>query len=288
MRADSSNRKTSELVRLLALRVPGAGGDHNRAMTVLAARLRQSVRWKGLATPLDRLIRLRNVLEVEIIPDLNYDGSVRPLADSFDGGFRMELKGGGSRSRIRFTTAHELCHTFFYEFVPELKFCPHEVDQDEERLCNLGAAELLMPSATLRNRCKGLSICLDSLETLAGAYDVSINAMFLRLRSLKLWHSELSTWHHMTGGGFALHRLLGGRPLEWTWPNESVLEVAWKTGRQLAGRTYLELRDADGGLKLRPVTYQVSRRGDALVALWSHPSVCPPRTSMPLFERGSH
>jgi len=253
-------------------------------MSIVVRRLRQSVRWKGLATPLDRLLRLRNILEVQTLPDLNFEGVVDPIGTSFDLGFRMVLKAGLSRSRIRFTTAHELCHTFFYEVVPELKFCLHEVDQDEERICNLGAAELLMPSTTLRKRCKGLSVSLDSLENLAGSYDVSIEAMLLRLRSLKLWHSELSMWHRMTGGGFALHRLWGGRRLEWRWPDESLLKIAWETGRQVAGRTYLELRDTHGALQLRPVTYQLSRRGEALVALWSHPSVPLPIARMPLFD----
>ena len=50
------------------------------------------------------------------------------------------------QTRVRFTIAHEICHTFFYEIVPELKFVSHPTDPAEERLCNAGAAALLMPN----------------------------------------------------------------------------------------------------------------------------------------------
>jgi Zn-dependent peptidase ImmA (M78 family) len=35
------------------------------------------------------------------------------------------LDGATPTVRQRFTIAHEICHTFFYEIVPELKFKPH-------------------------------------------------------------------------------------------------------------------------------------------------------------------
>jgi len=85
-----------------------------------------------------------------------------------------------TRGRMRLTSAsastiaHEACHTFFYELVPELKFIPHERDEDEERLCNWGAAALLMPASSLRRRMKNVAVNLESLDAIAAEYAVSL------------------------------------------------------------------------------------------------------------------
>jgi len=73
------------------------------------------------------------------------DGSLEPLGKGFDQGFKLTLNARSPKNRVRFTQAHELCHTFFYQYVPEIKFRPHLEDPGEEQLCNFGAAELLMP-----------------------------------------------------------------------------------------------------------------------------------------------
>jgi hypothetical protein len=196
----------------------------------------------------------------------------------------MLLKKDCASTRTRFTTAHELCHTFFYESVPELKFQDHEVDAGEERLCDIGAAELLMPVHALRRQAKAMGTSLEALTKLARLFDVSLEAMLLRLRSVGGWRSELSTWHAMTGGRFALHRLVGGRKVEWSWSEPSLLQKAWDTGHVLSGRTYLECRDQHGCLKIRPVSYELRRRKDSLLALWSHCSAARTHRNLPLFE----
>ena len=57
----------------------------------------------------------------------------------------MGVKADMGEKRMRFTIAHELCHTYFYELVPELKFCDHGPNDEEEAICNQGAAALLIP-----------------------------------------------------------------------------------------------------------------------------------------------
>ena len=149
----------------------------------------------------------RNILQVEFEHNLPCEGSLQPVGNEFRQGFIMRLKRNAADVRVRFTMAHELCHTLFYELVPEIKFTPHEADDEEERLCNLGAAAFLLPASVLRRRVKKLQPRLETLELLSAEYRVSIPTMLLRLRALLLWQCEVSLWHRMSGGRFVLDRL---------------------------------------------------------------------------------
>jgi len=120
---------------------------------------------------------------------LLYDKMYRE--DTFRDGFRVRLKLGMSDVRARFTLAHEACHTFFYQLVPEIKFFPHDRDSEKERLCNFGAAGFLVPASPLRRQVRTLPRCLESLELLASNYGVSPLTMALRLRGLGYWQCQL-------------------------------------------------------------------------------------------------
>jgi hypothetical protein len=282
---DFFEKERSELIRLFVRRATGIESAPAAAMSALIQGLRKSAGAKGLACSFEPFLKLRKIFAVEYVRRFACDGAIEPLGDRYENGFRLVLKRDCPSTRTRFTIAHELCHTFFYEMVPEVKFRDHETDPSEERLCNIGAAELLMPSRRLKRQAKGLDKSLDSLEILAAGFNVSLEAMLLRLRSAGIWQSEFSVWHCMTGGGFALHRLVGGRKVEWAWSEPHLLRGAWDTDRTLSGTTYLEYRDRDGGLKLRPVSYELRRRGDALLALWSHPSARRKHPPLPLFQK---
>ena len=196
----------------------------------------------------------------------------------------MCLRKNAPRVRQRFTMAHEACHTFFYEFVPELKFRPHETDDTEERLCNLGAAVLLIPSASLRKRSLTLPVCLDSLEQLAQDFGVSLATMFLRLRALRLWECELSTWHRKTADSFVLDRLYGSRLRNWQWLDSSILNQAWVSNDSMFGSDFIYVtRDTDGHKAFRPVVYNIRRFGSALMALWGK-GIREAKPSRPLFQ----
>jgi len=246
--------------------------------------LRKSMRLPKSTHQLDAFLRARRVLEVTPISGLKCDGYVEPLGSRFDDGFRVVVNRDKTATRIRFTLAHEVCHTFFYQFVPELKFHPHETDPAEEQLCNVGAAELLMPSAELRKIAKKSPICLATLEHLSTTYAVSWEAMLLRLRSLGLWNCELSTWHRMTNGEFAFERIVGGKQVEWKWIDSSPLELAWTGNRVTSGRGFVEYYDAQGSRRVKPISFQLSRRRNGLVALWSTKSLDAIPARIPLFE----
>jgi Zn-dependent peptidase ImmA (M78 family) len=53
--------------------------------------------------------------------ELNCDGLIEPLGKTFADGFRIKLNKTTPPVRSRFTLVHEICHTFFYQLVPEIK-----------------------------------------------------------------------------------------------------------------------------------------------------------------------
>jgi Zn-dependent peptidase ImmA (M78 family) len=281
----SSSLSESTLTRLFVNRVQEGSGSPHSAMEMLIARLRQSVRSKGSELQIDSFLRRRNVVDVQYRRGLECDGFVEPLGNTFGEGFRIVVNGSISAKRAAFTLAHELCHTFFYERVPEIKFFPHGTDEVEERLCNLGAAELLMPGKAVARAARPLPVCLDSLRILACKYHVSTEAMLLRLRTLNIWRAELSSWIKMTNGSFVLDRIVGGKRRNWRWLDESVLPLAWETGKPSAGRTYIECVDKNGRRGVLPVSYDLERRSGRVVVLWGSRVVSSNVHEHPLFDR---
>jgi hypothetical protein len=277
-----SKNKASALVRLFAQRAGATEDCADDAMRRLVAKLAGPASRTALAADLDGFLTKRRILATDVVRELSSDGYIEPVGSTFGEGFRLVLKGDSAQTRTRFTIAHELCHTFFYEIVPELKFGSQEADAEEERLCNLGASELLIPAKNLKTRAKKHRVSLASLEELARMYVVSTEAMMLRLRSLRLWDCELSVWRP-TQRGFSLDRLVGGRRANWAWSDDAPLHKAWRSNRTVVGRTYVELQVPGGGLQLRPVCFQLMKRGNSIVALWSAKPIEEATPHLPLF-----
>lgn len=229
-------------------------------------------------------LQARNVLSVESSRDLDCDGLIEPLGRCYEDGFRVRLNSSCTPARQRFTLAHEACHTFFYELVSEMKFKAHTPNDEEERLCNFGAAALLIPVTRLRRTLKGTQPSLDTLQMLASEFGVSMPAMFLRLRALSLWSHEFSVWHRMVDGSFALGRLYGGRRANWKWTDESVLETAWEKRNSVFGRTFVQFQDAEGIARFKPVSFELRHHGGGLIALWGKGLKRPKKADAPLLK----
>lgn len=98
---------------------------------------------------------------------------------------RIEYNPNRPRTRIRFSVAHELAHTFFDDCWQTVRnresrssYGPHEWEL--EMLCNIAAAELLMPIASfpeLRNE----TLELDRLMSLRQRFQVSSEALLNRV-----------------------------------------------------------------------------------------------------------
>ena len=211
---------------------------------------------------------------------------IEPIGATFNDGFRMRLKKNVSSVRTRFTAAHEACHTFFYEHVPELKFGAHVTDDAEERLCNLGAAVLLIPARSLGRDAKSLPICLDSLGYLARRYDVSSSTMLLRLRGIGLWKCQLSRWHRTVSGQFVLDRIYGAKRAEWQWAEASLLDRAWKSKNSIFGTNFVFIEGTGGSRRYKPIAYNIQRSGNDLLSLWGS-GVKPGSESHPLLDSGT-
>ena len=130
------------------------------------------------------------------------------------GGYEVELNGSSPRLRQRFSLAHELAHTFFLDFVPELtrnRAVGSAAVQDwkrEETLCNYGAGEFLMPAEAFVGEALKLGPSLRALHWLAYRWDVSKQACAVRLSELSVWPVVvLHFGSHV--GGFALRWTAG-------------------------------------------------------------------------------
>ncbi len=266
--ASSSKRPNSPLVQAFVVR---SGKDLGLPTQQIMEALVEGSRRRRAETPDERVqqfLQDRKIQIVEERADLDGDGSIEPLGSCYEDGFRVRLNPASSRVRQRFTLAHEACHSLFYELVPELKFVPHAQDEEEERLCNFGAAALLIPGNALRKKAKRVQPCLDSLYELASEYTVSVQTMLLRLRSLGLWSIELSMWHRMGNGTFSLDRLYGARLVDWEWTDKDILELAWQRKGSTWGHTFVQYQDLRGIKRFKPVSYEVRRHSNGLIALW--------------------
>jgi Zn-dependent peptidase ImmA (M78 family) len=130
-------------------------------------------------------------LGIDVIQDKDapFDGTLRMLTS---GKFLILLNAAASVERKRFTLAHEIAHTFYYKDL-KLHMERHcgaaTFDSEEERLCDIGAAELLMPSTHFgRDLKEGRkiqgSVTPQLIRTLAVRYQVSMQATCVRTVSI--------------------------------------------------------------------------------------------------------
>lgn len=107
-----------------------------------------------------------------------------------DGQLVMDLNSQDGDERQRFTCAHELMHLAFPGFKKETRYrldtkAPgaHARNAEEEYLCDVGAAALLMPTALVRNKYT-VALGLKEVERLAADAHVSLQAAGNRIVSL--------------------------------------------------------------------------------------------------------
>jgi O-acetyl-ADP-ribose deacetylase (regulator of RNase III) len=101
---------------------------------------------------------------------------------------RIEFNPNRPQGRMRFSIAHELGHTLFPDCAEAVRHrSPHTiVEGDEwqvELLCNIAAAEFLMPIGTGINLAQEL-VTIENLLRLRNMYDVSVEALCRRVVKL--------------------------------------------------------------------------------------------------------
>jgi Zn-dependent peptidase ImmA (M78 family)/O-acetyl-ADP-ribose deacetylase (regulator of RNase III) len=101
---------------------------------------------------------------------------------------QIEFNPNRPRGRVRYSIAHELAHTLFPDCFEEVRnrISKSEISDDEwqlEMLCNVGAAEFLMPIGSFLGLRKELPD-INKLMELRKEYEVSTEALLIRTTSI--------------------------------------------------------------------------------------------------------
>lgn len=279
-----SNFGRSRLVRLLIERTGIGNTDPYSAIEYHVDKLRQAVGDTGRVKDFEQYLKLR---KVQLVPSSNLrcDGYIQPQGKSSSQGFTMFVNRTLPPSRIRFTIAHEICHTIFYEIIPELKFRWHQTDPAEERLCDFGAAALLMPKDEVVRATQGVTPSMAALEKLAEHYAVSLEAMFLRIQRLAGWKCQLVIWHRTNDGRFLADRAYRPFEKDWNWVDSSIPKAAWEGKKSLPEWTFVHFQDARKYWFAQRIHFQAKRRANSLVTLWSQqPLLQPTKPQFPMLN----
>ena len=132
--------------------------------------------WSG--PPFDPF-HLADKLRIPVTPcDDVLDARLVPLG----AGSRIEFNPNRPPGRIRFSLAHEIAHTLFPDYRSAIRQRgPSRGDGwQTELLCNVAAAEILMPIGTAVEL-EDESVDIDNLMRLRKEFDVSTEALFLRM-----------------------------------------------------------------------------------------------------------
>lgn len=103
--------------------------------------------------------------------------------------FHIEFNPNRPRGRIRFSIAHEIGHTLFSDCAETIRargLIGSEDNWQLELLCNIAAAEILMPIGTAANL-EREDVTIDNVLRLQREYDVSTEAICLRLVKITDW-----------------------------------------------------------------------------------------------------
>jgi IrrE N-terminal-like domain len=173
--ASAGVRDAGEAIRRHARRLLDEHGDGS-----LPVRLSAFFPWAGV-----RKVRTE---------DISIEGGLRRLPD---GRLDILVREDAARTRQRFSVAHELGHVLFHHHAPRAKARQLQMGtrapQEEERLCNIAAAELLMPSAIVKELAN-TSDGLDRILRLIRTCDVSVEAAMLRMAPAWVGRGELQLW----------------------------------------------------------------------------------------------
>lgn len=127
---------------------------------------------------LARRRRITEVRRVSLASRRQFDARLTVAPD----GFQVIVNADHPLVRQRFSVAHEIVHTFFYDVAasPPVRLAP-QGDHAEEILCNKGAIELLVPTVTLEASQQLMYRTAQSVLRLADEFEVSPQAMSRRL-----------------------------------------------------------------------------------------------------------
>lgn len=152
-----------------------------KAKEIVAAGIKLG--WSG--PPFDPYI-LANILGIKTkqIDFIDAEAQIVPINGQFELQFRSDV----ANTRLNFTICHEIAHTLFPDCADMIhqrntqrkSFDP---DKEVEYLCDIGAAEILMPTPYFDNDLKNEGITLQAVPILAQRYSASREAVIRRIPS---------------------------------------------------------------------------------------------------------
>jgi hypothetical protein len=196
-----------------------------------------------------------------------------------DGGYEITVRSEEPEERQNFSIAHEIVHTFFRDVSPY-----SEASKEEEDLCDIGAAELTMPTSRFRAYLAGKELCFATVDGSHTEFAVSFEAATRRAIDMTdesacafVATMTLSNERTVTRGDATLRVTKFWRSKN--WPNTgsylnceilngSLIARAYANQDERAGRGGLGLSSSTG-------TYDVEARGYgyALLADMEHRQV---------------
>lgn len=219
-------------------------------------------------TPLNVLGSIRLIREC-VAGDIPVGTSCSGLLVPNDGGYNVIVKADEPEERRHFSFAHEIVHTFFREV------SPGDVDPsiEEERLCDIGAAESTMPTLRFKGRMKDQPLSLTLIDDLHQEFGTSFEASGRRTLSLTsesaclfVASSTRTRRQEQLDRGEATLRIT-----RWTsskaWPDDRNYKNLPVAGDSIIGETFVNLDERTGrgrlGIRFCPTEYDIEARGYA-------------------------
>lgn len=173
-----TNAWTNRSVRRLAGKGDPVQAVLDRVRSLILTAMDQG--WSG--PPFDPLA-LSTMLGIRVVPRADIrDARIVPQNDA---DLCIEYNPTRPRGRLRYSVAHEIGHTLFPDCAERIRnrSSYHDLHGDEwqlEVLCNIAAAEILMPIGTLEPK-SAEAISIDRVLEMRQTFDVSTEAVLIRL-----------------------------------------------------------------------------------------------------------
>jgi len=153
----------------------------------------------SLPVRLSHLALQRGVVDI-YKKQMNFDGII---SANSKGSYIIQVNRDHPESRRRFTIAHELGHTFFFELdggigqrVRDTNLYGISRSDSEEVLCNYAAAEILMPRRQFGAMIRDSGPSSESIIRLARSFNVSLQAVSKRALQLLPYKLVIILWQY--------------------------------------------------------------------------------------------
>lgn len=199
----------------------------------------------------EELAPLQGIKEIERKIDL---GEVDALLIRRQDGYIINVNANSPPTRQNYSCAHEIGHTFLHELERVPRFNNEELRWDEsrvignskERLCQIAAAELLMPHHIFNRYLEYFGVSVSSIARLAEKFKVSIHATAIRIAEVSpepCIAIKWKPWQKTRSKGFIAKHM--GKPIYTRDP--SALLKAYQTDSAIKSFKSFEI----GGIRKR-------------------------------------